>query len=44
MPIERSRITLLAGAATLAITLATRRWSRAAAGPASAVTVYKSPT
>jgi hypothetical protein len=44
MPIERSRITLLAGGAALAITLATRRWARAAAGPAPAVTVYKNPT
>ncbi|MGH7318866.1 MAG: hypothetical protein ACRELA_04455 [Candidatus Rokuibacteriota bacterium] len=43
-PVDRSRLTLLAGALALAISLASRRASPAAAPPLPEVTVYKSPT
>ncbi len=42
--VERSRITLLAGGLALALTLATRRESRAAPTPFPEVMVYKTPT
>jgi len=44
MHIDRSRFTLLTGGVALAVTLATRRWSRAASEPAPTITVSKSPT
>jgi hypothetical protein len=43
-PVERSRITLLAGAVAAAFTLTRWRPAGAAAGALPEVTVYKSPT
>jgi hypothetical protein len=44
MDVERSRITLLAGGAAFAVTLAARVASAGAASPLPPVVVYKSPT
>ena len=44
MAIERSRITLLAGGAALALALITGNRSTARSEPLPDITVYKSPT